>query len=544
MAISKAGMTGHSYGGIFYAMREKDAEVIGGTFYGDKRDILAQSAAWNRTRPDVQCNMAHLVESYNLDEQVSDETIVARCQEKLKRLGFEDCPYLFVKHTDKEHLHVHTLVSRIRADGSIVDVSNIALRAIAVTKELDAEFGMHQTPFHFRAGRVGRKECEMMKRKGEDSQNEILRNIIEKAAQRSEKSFEKFLTNLEREEVGFWLYLNEDQTDVKGITFDCRKTGHTKGVSGSRIGTGFGFPTLSKHVGYDKEKNFPKLIEKYQLKPKSEIQPKSKNSKRSDGKEAYILVYDPVSSSIKNEDKAGNISEKNLEDNASGLTDFKPIEMLKTQVENPLEKNESQPEFRAAKTETVAVDFSPVNSSPKSIAESENQITIIEKNDAEEFTESAKSEDIFIKGREAKLFYKTADEDTDGETTKDNLQATIRFVKSLQNKIDRAQDSAETFSGFLQNLQSNKIICLPEIDDDRRVFDFVFIKKGIAVSSGELFICSDEFRCDRRQRAVAAARNNRLGFAACRRFCRADKFRSGSDKNNANFNLFCIEKFD
>ena len=387
-----------------------------------------------------------------------------------------------VKHTDKEHYqHVHTLVSRIRIDGTVVDDSNIALRAIAVTKELDAEFGMSQTAFHFRAERIRRKEYEMMRRSGEDSQNETLRNIIRKAAQRSEKSFEKFLTNLEQEKVGFWLYLNDNQTNIRGIAFDCQRTGHTKGISGSGLGEGFKFPALAKQIGYDKEKDFPKLINTYQLKLESEVKPKSEKSKRSDGKEAYILVSHPASDSIENDDNVRNVSNKYLEENVNALTDSKPIETLNAQAENPLDKDESKPEFHAAKTEAVAEDFSPVNSSSKSIAKDENQIPTIEKSDDEKFAGTVNSEDVLIKGREVKLFYKTADEDAD-----DDLQATSRLIKSLQNKIDWAQDSAETFSGFLRNLQRRKIISLPEIDDDRRVFDFVFIKKGIAVSSDEL----------------------------------------------------------
>ena len=487
MSISKEGKTGPSSSLIDYLLRELDAEIIGGTFYGDKRTILAQSGAWNRLHPNLQANTAHLIESYPPGELVSDQIINFRVLEKLKRLGFEGCPYLIVKHTDKEHyLHVHILASRIRIDGSVVDDSNLARRAIAVTKELDAEFGMRETPFYFRSERVGRKEYEMMKRTGEDSQNQILRNIIQKAAQTSEKSFEKFLTNLEQDEVGFWLYLNEGQTDIKGIAFDCQKTGHLKGISGSGLGTGFGFPKLSKQIGYDKVKDFPKLIEKYQLKPKSEIQPKAKKSKPGGVKETYILVSHTVNDSIKSDDQPATASEKNLKDTANDLADSRPIEMPEVQVENPFGRNVSQPEVHAAKTEAAAEDFPLVNPSPESIAESENLNLKIAENEYVKSTEPVKSEDALAKDNEIKLFYKKDGEDDDSGTTKDKAKVTVRFVKFLQDKIDAANDSAASFSGFLQNLQHKRITCLPEIDDDRRVFDFVFIKKGIAVSSGEL----------------------------------------------------------
>lgn len=59
--------------------------------------------------------------------------------------------------------------------------------------------------------------------------------------------------------------------------------------------------------------------------------------------------------------------------------------------------------------------------------------------------------------------------------------------------------------------------------------------------NAECFIRADKFRRDRRQRSVAAARDNRLKSAASRSFCRFDEFRAGSRQRNASFDVFRIK---
>ncbi|HLM62016.1 MAG TPA: hypothetical protein VK308_14515 [Pyrinomonadaceae bacterium] len=146
MAISKIGKSQKSSQILQNVLKNEHSEIIGGTFYGTRREILAQNLAVCRVRPAVKNNMIHIIEYYYPGEEVSDETINYRAKEKIRRLGCIDFFYLVVKQ-NLPNLHVHILLNRIKWDGSLFDDSFIALRAIAVTKELDAELGMHKTEF-------------------------------------------------------------------------------------------------------------------------------------------------------------------------------------------------------------------------------------------------------------------------------------------------------------------------------------------------------------------------------------------------------------
>ena len=537
MSISKTGKTGPTAGLIDYLVRESDAKIIGGNLPLTKRAMLAQSSAWNRLRPELQSNTIHLIESYAPDEQVSDEIAVRRAEEKLKRLDLKNVPFSVIRHTDKEHYqHIHILASRIRLDGSVFDDSNLALRSIVITKELDAEFGMQQTPFYFRAKRTRRQEYEMMRRTGEDSNNEMLCKLIDRAVEQSGANLENFLLNLEREEIGFWLYLNESQTGIKGISFDCRQTNHANGIKGSQLGDGYSFSSLAKRIDYDEQNDFPQLVEKYSLVAKSALPATKKKSRKNSDADTFVLIFRPIVNSFDRDEKSEELIENFLDKKPSHSNDFQSSAVSEiTRAEVGTEETEKT-NVEVSKNKISAANWSSLDDSFEGNQADINTIKRIEKNEFNKFKNTAASNspetnlsevktgelviipdagdatglEVFRLGYEQpkfsdpKIDFSRKDTAENGsvrvcddggiskavnykiETDEAASVPSPEIVKTLQNEIDYARESSTTFSEFLIELQLQGTVCLPENDDSGKTIDLIFIKQEIDVSSGEL----------------------------------------------------------
>lgn len=536
MSISKAGKTGPTAGLIDYLVRELDAKIIGGNLPLTKRAILAQSAAWNRLRPDLQSNTVHLIESYALGEEVSDAIAVKRAEEKLKRLELKNVPFLVIRHTDKDHYqHVHILASRIRLDGSVFDDSNLALRSIVITKELDAEFGMRETPFYFRAKRTRRQEYEMMRRTGANSNNKMLCERIDWAAEQSGGSFEIFLLNLDRKEVGFRLYLNDTRTSIRGISFDCRHTNH-QGIGGRKLGDGYKFTELSERIGYDKRKDFSNLLEKYALVNESALPGANKKPRKKVSTDVFVLVSRSMINSFDHDEKSEELLENFLGEqtfysNGFQASTITKISRTETEMQEAAETKTKDSQNENSKTnwsllndsfEGNQTDADVTNKVQKIAAgeiknmtvgeiaetnlieiESSKLAGISDANDATRsgnFRAATKQPETFVfdadssqKIDEKNSSVKVGDsseirEKINNKTATDETDSTpsAKFLKILQNEIDRARESSTHFSEFLTELQLREIICLPENDAAGKTVDLIFIKQGIDVSSGEL----------------------------------------------------------
>lgn len=109
---------------------------------GDVRAWSHEFAAFRKLKPNLARAVAHI--SLNLspeERQVSDEEFVEIANRFKEGLGYgDDCPFLFVRHHDREHQHVHLLLSRIAATGQVVPETNDYRRAEKLAAALRVEF--------------------------------------------------------------------------------------------------------------------------------------------------------------------------------------------------------------------------------------------------------------------------------------------------------------------------------------------------------------------------------------------------------------------
>jgi Relaxase/Mobilisation nuclease domain len=110
--------------------------------FHDKLFRLTDLAARNlRTKT----NTVHLSLNFDISEKIDQGLLVAIADEYMKRIGFEDQPYLIYKHFDAGHPHIHIVSTNIEADGKRISLHNIGeLKSEPARKAIEIDFGLVQ----------------------------------------------------------------------------------------------------------------------------------------------------------------------------------------------------------------------------------------------------------------------------------------------------------------------------------------------------------------------------------------------------------------
>ncbi len=84
--------------------------------------------------------MYHASLSLPLGERLDERSWCEAAQAFLRQMGFDDNPYVVVRHCDRAHDHIHIITSRVRFDGSCVSDRWDHYRLQAVTRQLEQLF--------------------------------------------------------------------------------------------------------------------------------------------------------------------------------------------------------------------------------------------------------------------------------------------------------------------------------------------------------------------------------------------------------------------
>lgn len=107
--------------------------------------LMAEDFEWqHRLMPEKEKPVFHSVLSFPPGERPSNELLVQISDEYLVRIGMVNTQHAFVKHLDKEHLHVHVLANRVNNDGEPIGKGLIIERSIKAARELTEKYGLQQ----------------------------------------------------------------------------------------------------------------------------------------------------------------------------------------------------------------------------------------------------------------------------------------------------------------------------------------------------------------------------------------------------------------
>ena len=145
--ISKV-FSGHSfYHACRYICKDQTRSVVleaEGVRGHDYRLMAEDFARQHELRPSKQQACFHSILSFYPGENPGDEKMAEIGRKYLEEIGILNTQYVIVKHTDKEHLHLHILANMINNDGETISDSWIGFRAKKAAQALTLEYDLTQ----------------------------------------------------------------------------------------------------------------------------------------------------------------------------------------------------------------------------------------------------------------------------------------------------------------------------------------------------------------------------------------------------------------
>ena len=95
-------------------------------------------------RPNVHKPVCHTILSFSAhdSERLTDATMVKIANEYLHEMGYSDTQSLIVRHSDRQHPHLHICINRIGNDGKTISDRNEKCRSTKICRELTERYGL------------------------------------------------------------------------------------------------------------------------------------------------------------------------------------------------------------------------------------------------------------------------------------------------------------------------------------------------------------------------------------------------------------------
>ena len=233
---------GTNFGGVVNYMlnkREGEAKILqaNGVRCSSSSDIAHDFNLQASMRPNVQKPVCHTILSFSVSdaERLADEMMVKIANEYLAKMGYGDTQSLIVRHSDRQHPHLHICINRIGNDGKTISDRNEKYRSTKICRELTERYGLT-------LGKV-KKAVNRHRLRGEDKlRYEIFDGI--KAVLPKSNNWKDFVTDLNKQGIATRFKTKGNTDVVQGIIFE--KDGCS--FSGSKIDRSCSFSRLNAEI--------------------------------------------------------------------------------------------------------------------------------------------------------------------------------------------------------------------------------------------------------------------------------------------------------
>lgn len=89
---------------------------------------------------------AHITINLPHGEYLTDKNFNKLAQKYMEHMGYDEQPYVVVKHDDTKHEHIHIVTTTVKEDNTMVNLSHDYVRNVATQKHLEKEFGLSPSP--------------------------------------------------------------------------------------------------------------------------------------------------------------------------------------------------------------------------------------------------------------------------------------------------------------------------------------------------------------------------------------------------------------
>lgn len=233
---------GADFGGVINYMLSKQegkAMVLASNNIGftDQNLCVHEFVLQASMRPNVQKPVCHTILSFSANDadQLTDDVMIKIANEYLEKMGYGDTQSLIVRHSDRQHPHLHICINRIGNDGKTISDRNEKYRSTKICRELTERYGLTIGE--------GKRAVNRHRLRGEDKLRYEKFDAI-KAILPQSQNWKDFVTGLEQQDITTRFKTRGNTNVVQGIIFE--KDGCS--FSGSKIDHSCSFSRLNAEI--------------------------------------------------------------------------------------------------------------------------------------------------------------------------------------------------------------------------------------------------------------------------------------------------------
>ena len=202
-------------------------------------------------RPNVQKAVCHTILSFSANdaERLTDAMMVKIANEYLEKIGYADTQSLIVRHSDRQHPHLHICINRIGNDGKTISDRNEKYRSTKICRELTERYGLTIGE--------GKQKVNRPRLRGKDKLRYEIFDVI-KAVLPQSKNWKDFVEGLEQQGITTHFKTKGNTDVVQGIIF--AKDGCS--FSGSKIDRSCSFARLNETLNQNsQQQQYEQLVQ-------------------------------------------------------------------------------------------------------------------------------------------------------------------------------------------------------------------------------------------------------------------------------------------
>ena len=238
-------ITGRSFGGcIRYVVDRQEAKILAaeGVRMQNASTLITDFNLQRKMRPELGKAVGHLVLSWSKEDlsKLNDEIMAERAKEYMEKMGIRNTQYVVVRHSDREHPHLHVIYNRVDNNGKTITDKNDYARNIKICKEITLKHGYHLGQ--------GKDLVNRQALRGKEKVRYQLYDAI-KAAVKQSVNWEELEAKLQKQGIGIAYKFRSGTKEVQGISFE--KDGLK--MKGSAIDRSLSFAGLNAQLNHKQQ---------------------------------------------------------------------------------------------------------------------------------------------------------------------------------------------------------------------------------------------------------------------------------------------------
>ncbi|SDT43641.1 Relaxase/Mobilisation nuclease domain-containing protein [Mucilaginibacter mallensis] len=209
-------ITGRSFGGcIRYVVDKQQAKILAaeGVRMQNAGTLAHDFNLQRKMRPELGKAVGHLVLSWSKEDldKLSDEIMVERAKEYLEKVGIRDTQFVVVRHSDRDHPHLHLIYNRVDNNGKTISDKNNFAKNVKACKEITLKYGYHLGE--------GKEQVNRQALKGKEKIRYELYDAI-KAAMKTATTWKELEAALAKQDINIAYKFRSGTSEVQGVSFE------------------------------------------------------------------------------------------------------------------------------------------------------------------------------------------------------------------------------------------------------------------------------------------------------------------------------------